>query len=175
MSKKGLNGKDAGFKVPENYFRDFETRFIAQLPAVEENPMLAGKSSPFKVPTSYFDDFETRLTSRIGKDVNDSKVIPLFIRKELSYLAGVAAVLAIILSTAILSRTKTFDFNDLDVLAVENYLLESFEFSSPEEIHLLKEGDFSFATSPDNKINREAVLEYLNENIEDPSLLLNEE
>lgn len=176
MNKKGLPyKKDSGFKVPENYFQDFEARMMAQLPAGEENSILPEKSSPFKVPDSYFEQFESRLAEKLEIKDKTPKVIPLFNRKHLSYIAGVAAVLAVIFSSVVFNRSQTFDYNELDVLAVENYLLESFEDSNPEETHLLKEGDFSFATSPNASVDREALLEYLNENMEDPSLLLNEE
>lgn len=176
MNKKGLPyRKDTGFKVPENYFEDFETRFMGQLSSSEEDLLSTGTSSPFKVPDHYFEEFESRLTDRLPLETKEPKVIPLFNRKHLSYIAGVAAVLAIILSSVVLNRPQTFGYSDLDVIAVENYLLESFEFSSPEETHLLQEGDFSFATSPGKDLDREAVLEYLNDNMEDPTLLLNEQ
>lgn len=177
MNEKGLPyKKDAGFKVPENYFEDFETRMMAQLPAGEENSILSEKSSPFKVPDGYFQQLESQLNEKLGIEDKETRVIPLFKRKKLwSYVAGVAAVLAVIFGSVVFNRSQTFDYNDLDILAVENYLLESFDYSSPEETHLLKEGDFSFATSPNASVDREALLEYLNENMEDPSLLLNEE
>ena len=177
MRKKGLPyRKDSGFKVPENYFQDFEVRLMAQLPTAEENSILPEKSSPFKVPDAYFDQFESRLNERLNIKEKEIRVIPLFNRKKLlSYVAGVAAVLAVIFSSVVINRSKSFEYNDLDILAVENYLLESIEYSNPEETHLLKEGDFSFATSPNASVDREALLEYLNENMEDPSLLLNEE
>ena len=175
MKKKGLPyRKDSGFKVPENYFQDFEARLMSQLPTVEENFILHEKSSPFKVPDAYFDQFESRLNERLN--IKETRVIPLNNRKKLLfYVAGVAAVLAVIFSSVVFNRSQSFEYNDLDILAVENYLLESFDYSSPEETHLLKEGDFTFATSPNAGVDREALLEYLNENMEDPSLLLNEE
>lgn len=176
MKKNGLPyRKDAGFKVPENYFSDLEARLMAQITSEEKDTGLPQSSSPFKVPDSYFEDFESRLNDRLDAEKKDIKVIPLFHKKHLSYLAGVAAVLVVIISSVVFNRSQNFDYNDLDVLAVENYLLETFEYTSPEETHLLKEGDFSFATSPNSNLDREALLEYLNENMEDPSLLLNEE
>lgn len=177
MRKKGLPyRKDSGFKVPENYFQDFEARLMAKLPAAEENSILPEKSFPFKVPDGYFQQLEPQLNEKLGIEVKETRIIPLFKRKKvLSYVAGVAAVLAVIFSSVLFNRTQSFEYNDLDILAVENYLLESFDYSSPEETHLLKEGDFSFATSPNASVDREALLEYLNENMEDPSLLLNEE
>lgn len=176
MNKKGLSyRKDSGFKVPENYFEDFESRLMKELPSSKQESLLPESSAPYKVPDRYFEEFESRLNERLNLKAKESKVIPLYNRKHLSYIAGVAAVLAIIFSSIVLNRPQSFGYSDLDVIAVENYLLESFEFSSPEETHLLKEGDFSFATSPGKDLDREAVLQYLNENMEDPILLLNEE
>lgn len=176
MSKKGLPyTKDQGFRVPENYFEDFETRLMGKFPSLKEDSLLPGNSSPYKVPDHYFEEFQSRLPDRLHLKTKQPKVISLTTKKHLSYIAGVAAVLAIILSSVILNRPHTFGYSDLDIVAVENYLLESLEFSSPEETHLLQEGDFSFATSPGKELDREALLEYLNDNIEDPTLLLNEQ
>lgn len=177
MNKKGLPyRKDSGFKVPENYFQDFEARLMAQVSAPEEKSSLPENSAPFKVPHAYFEQFESRLNDRLNIKETETRVIPLYNRKKLlSYVAGVAAVLAVIFSSVIFNRTQSFDYGDLDILAVENYLMESLEDPNPEETHVLKEGDFSFATLPNANLDREAVMEYLNENMEDPSLLLNDE
>jgi hypothetical protein len=176
MKENGLPYKNkSGFKVPENYFGDFEARMLDKVRSLEGETTLPENANPFKTPDSYFDNFETRLFEKLEKDKKDPKVISLLKNKYLSYVATIAAVLAIIFATHQYTRTQSFDFEDLEITEVENYLLESFDHNTPEETHLIKEGYFSFTTSGSDKLNREAVLEYLNENMEDPSLLLNED
>lgn len=175
MNKKGLPyRKDSGFKVPENYFETFEARLREKV-SMESEADLPETTSPFKVPDSYFENFSSRLQEKLEIGEQPVKVISLSRRKVLSYVAGIAAVLAVVFGSLWNTPAEPDDFNDLDLLTVENYLLESIEFSIPEETPLIKEGDLSFSPTGNSILDQEAVIEYLQENVEDPSLLLNEE
>src|SRR5690606_24062167 len=69
-----LNQKP-GFKVPENYFREFDAGLMAKL---NENHILDGtyKGDPgFKTPEAYFDDLEGKIFHRIEETRNKGKVI----------------------------------------------------------------------------------------------------
>jgi hypothetical protein len=138
---------------------------------IEEN---SSAPKPFKVPDGYFESFENRLMDRLEEEAPKGKVIPLFSKKALSYVAGVAAVLAVLLSSVVFNETSEYDVEELDMLAVENYLLETFELTSPEETEMINEAEFSFATSDSPNLDREAILEYLQENVEETAILLNE-
>jgi hypothetical protein len=46
---------------------------------------------------------------------------------------------------------------------------------NPEETPLVNEREFSYASSANSNLDQEAVLQYLQENIDEPSILLNEE
>lgn len=174
MSKKGLPyHKHTGFSVPEGYFETLESRLRDRI-AREDEIGLPESTSPFKVPDSYFERFSDRLHQRLEEQERPVKVIPLAKRKMVSYVAGIAAVLAVVFGSLLYSPAESVDFNDLDLLTVENYLLESIKYS-PEENQLLKEGDLSYSPPGDNVLDQEAVMEYLQENVDDPSLLLNDE
>lgn len=175
MKKNGLPYNKSGLKVPGNYFEDFKTRMLNKVSSLDGKEEVLEDSNPFKVPDSYFEKFEGRLFEKLNKDKKRPKVISITNNKHLSYVAGIAAVLAILFTTHFYNRSQSFGFEDLEITAVENYLLETLDLTTPEETPLIKEGDFSFVTSNDAKLNREAVLEYLSENTEDPSLLLNED
>lgn len=175
MKKNDLpDNKNSGFKIPDNYFGDFEARMLSKVSSLENTDRLPEYSNPFKIPDSYFDKFEDRLFESLNKEKDHTKVISLITNKHFSYVAGIAAVLAIIFTTHFYNRSQSFGFEDLEITAVERYLLENLDHTTPEETQLFKEGDFSFASSNNAALNREAVLEYLSENIEDPSILLNE-
>lgn len=174
MKEKELAyGRDNGFRVPENYFRDFEARMMANISSIdaEENTSTA---KAFIVPEGYFESFENRMMDRLEQEAPKGKLVPLFSRKTWSYVAGVAAVLAVLLSSVVFNETREYDIEDLDMLAVENYLLETFEFTNPEETEMINEAEFSFATSASPNLDREAILEYLQENVEETAILLNE-
>lgn len=161
-------GKDAGFKVPEGYFQDFEARMMARV-AAPENKL---KENPFKVPENYFEQLEGKVFERLENTPEKGKVIPLFNHRTLSYIAGVAAVLAVLFTSVIFTTSTELNFEDLDVAAVENYLLESFDFDNPNNAPV-EEYNFTATAGPD--IDKEALLEYLNDHIEEPALLLNED
>lgn len=173
MTKKRLPyQKKSGFRVPENYFGAFETRMLDKVNSKGFKD--SESTNPFKVPEAYFENFDDRIIERLHKEPKGSKVIRLITNRYLSYAAGFAAVIAVIFSLKFFDQTQTTGYEDLEISALENYLLETLDPTTPEESHILKEGDFSFATPVTADLNQEAVLEYLNENTEDPSLLLND-
>lgn len=174
MNKKGLPyHKDTGFRVPDNYFETLESRLRDKISQESKTP-IPENTFPFKVPESYFENFSDRLYQRLQEQERPVKVIPFPRRKMVSYVAGIAAVLAVVFGSLWYSPAESVDFSDLDLLTVENYLLESIKYS-PEENQLLKEGDLSYSPPGNNVLDQEAVMEYLQENVDDPSLLLNDE
>lgn len=159
--------KQSGFKVPEDYFGNFEDRMMVELFS-EENKL---NRKPFKVPENYFEQLESRVFEKFEKTPKKGKVISLFKRRTLSYVAGVAAVLAVLFSSVVFNQTQQSGFEDLDFTAVENYLLESIDHDDPKNIP----ENYDFTASANPNIDKEALLEYLNENIEEPALLLNDD
>lgn len=173
MKKNDLpNINKTGFKVPDNYFGDFEARMM-DLVNIKGDDKISSPN-PFKVPEGYFNSFEERVTKRLNEEEKQPKVISLLTNRYFSYAAGFAAVIAVIFSLQFFDRSRSTGYEDLEITAVENYLLEKLDLTTPEESHLIKEDDFSFATPVTADLNQEAVFEYLNENTEDPSLLLND-
>lgn len=175
MKEKGLAYGDSGFKVPEGYFGNFESRMMNEIKSLPEDIMPETGKQPFQVPENYFEDFEKRMLQKVAKEPRSGRVIPLFSKKTLSYVASIAAVLAVILTSAVFNQDEETTIEDLDMLAVENYLLETLDLSNPEETPMIDQKEVSFAQGIDTDLDHEAVLEYLNENIEEPSILLNEQ
>jgi hypothetical protein len=174
MNKKELPyHKNPGFKVPSGYFEDFEARLMVKAEALDEKGK-ARNQHGFKVPPGYFENFEARMLPRLEQENSKPKVIPLFRRKAVSYIAGVAAVFAVLLSSIVFNKAQRNDFNELDLMAVENYLLETIDFASPEDTDLINNAEFSFASQASPSLDQEAILEYLQENIEETAILLNE-
>lgn len=158
----------SGFKVPEGYFQDFESRMMERVTKDEKD----FGTSPFKVPQNYFEQLGDRVFEKLENPPKKGKVIPLFRRKTWSYIAGVAAVAAVFFSSVIFNDNGEIGFEDLDISAVENYLLESFDMDNHNEAPYV---DYEITASANPNIDKEALFEYLNENIEEPALLLNED
>ncbi|WP_051205293.1 hypothetical protein [Salinimicrobium xinjiangense] len=170
MKKNGLPyQKDAGFKVPEGYFENFEDRMMTRL-TFSEGEL---EKNPFRVPDNYFDELENRVMKNVETTDQKAKVIPLYKHPVLYYAASVAAVLAILFSSMFYNGSGELDFDDLNITAMENYLLESLDLNNPNNTEV---GEYIFTASANKpNIDKEALLEYLNDHIEEPALLLNED
>ena len=175
MKKKELGDIKNGFNVPDGYFSDFAERMMDKVSAMDNHETLLPGSNPFKVPDNYFADFEDRLGEQLKTQKPEVRVIPLFRRKSFSYVASVAAVLLVLITSVVLNSNSEVTFKELDVVAVENYLLETLDMRNPEESFLLNNEDEILATSMGTMIDNDAVIEYLKENVDEPAILLNEE
>lgn len=168
------------FKVPENYFGSLEDRIMDKVTSVQDQDQdvkLPGDRAEagFKVPENYFENFEDRLMAKIDNKPKQSKVISLLNRESFYYVAGTAAVFVAIITTLFTNPAQPIGFEDLDVVSIEGYLHETLEFSTTDVSQYFNEGEFSFAPSGRSDVDQEAVIEYLNENVEEPSILFNEE
>jgi hypothetical protein len=160
--------KDSGFKIPEGYFQEFEDRMMAHVTFSESAP----KENPFKVPENYFETLGDKLMENIETAPEKGKVIPLFNRRILAYVASVAAIMVFFFSTLTFNESGEIGFDDLNMIAIENYLLETLDWDNPNNTAV---EEYSFTASTNPNIDKEALLEYLNDHIEEPALLLNED
>lgn len=166
-----------GFQIPEGYLDDLEERLLAKVtPLMGDSPLWGKAEKPFAVPENYFDSLEDRIMDAVqGQEKKEPKVISLIPRDIVYYVAGVAAVLLAIVSITSEPQPASLSLENLDLLSLENYLEESFDYGHPEVAGYIAEDDFSFATpTRSHGIDQEAVIEYLHENIEEPSLIFNE-
>ncbi|MCH4822881.1 hypothetical protein ML462_06815 [Gramella lutea] len=163
------------FKVPENYFENLEERMMQKFDD-SKSLLPSEKNSGFKVPDSYFENLEDKILARSAK--KESKVINLFKKEYLYYAAAVAALFIMMIGDVFKTRPEyTPGWDDLEISAMENYIDEGYEmgyielntsdyseFISKNE-QLIDEEDF-------NDINSEAAFDYIDENIDDPSFIL---
>lgn len=168
------------FKVPEDYFRTLEDRVMNKVASLEtadkDLSLLEDKvDAGFKVPENYFAGFEERLMSKIDTKPRYPKVVSLLNRESFYYVAGTAAVFVALITTLFTNPAQPVGFEDLDVVTIEGYLHETLELSNTDVTRYFNEDEFSFAPSGHADVDQEAVIEYLRENVEDPSMIFNEE
>lgn len=163
---------DSGFKVPDNYFDDLTDRIMDSTASGEtrKNPHLKEISeNGFKVPEGYFENFEVKLPP---KEEKETKVIPLFSKRNFYYASGVAAIFIAVFSTIFINSSPEYTWENVELSAIENYIDAGYTDMSPSEItNFLYEGDYVVETNFDN-VNADAVYDYLNENVEDPAYIL---
>lgn len=164
-----------GFKVPENYFRDFEANLMAKM---NEKHILDDtyKGDPgFKTPDAYFDDLESRVLSKIentGNERNKGKVIPIFRNKKLLYIAAVAAVFIGIISTVFNEpASQVYTIESVELSTLESFIDDGYiELDFLEVSNFMIEEGFSFDEYSEAGLSDQEIYNYVDENIEDPNL-----
>ena len=128
------------FKVPHNYFNDFDIKLSVKID-------LENNKSDFKVPENYFSKFETNIISKIN--FNKAKTSPLFIR----VIEAAAVILAIIFITF---DSSVEDNTEMTILIMENYLMENSTYEIADHIPSYLSFDI---INMDQSINYENALE----------------
>ncbi len=170
-SKYPLN---SGFDVPENYFKNLEDRIIQRMEAKEIN--LPERKAGFNVPDGYFGTLEDRLMEKAGQ--KETKVIEIYRKEYFYYAAAVAAILILTLGNFFQTATnENIGWDDVEISTIENYIDEGYEMGYIE----LNTADYSEFIFEDgqligeedfNTVNAEAAMEYIDENLEDPSYIM---
>ncbi len=108
--------KKSGFKTPDNYFQNFESSLLSEIALKEQS-----KSSGFKVPKNYFETFEVSKIDTGSLEKKETKVIPLFSKKNWLYAASIAAIGILLISLP--DFNQSVSFSSLDNESIENYIL----------------------------------------------------
>ncbi|SFC11641.1 hypothetical protein SAMN04487907_102299 [Zunongwangia mangrovi] len=168
----------SGFKVPSGYFDNLEDNLFDKVFNEEkqlEETALPAKAG-FKVPNNYFDGLDDVLVKKVEtkKTEHQPKVIKGDFKKTLFYAAAVAAIFIGLYTTIFtLGNKQTASWDDVELSAIESYIdqgyidLSDTEFSSMiiEDGYIVEESDFT-------TMSNEAVFEYIDENVENPSYIL---
>ena len=138
MSDKLKNIKNAGFKIPDNYFEGIEDTVLSQI------KLKRIEGSGFKVPDSYFESLEDTIINKISKN-EKSKVINLFTRRNLMYASSIAATILLLFNLSVFQK-KTASFETLETASLESYIMnehiDSYEMASLLNNEDLVEGNF---------------------------------
>lgn len=146
-------GHKSGFRIPENYFEEFETRLFVEIK--KETSKSKKIASGFKVPEGYFDNFEV-------SPQKETKLIPLFKNKKVwAYASSAAAIFILALLIFTPNTTQNLSFATLDEENLEMYF-ESGQidfFNMESQILLLEDAVLGQTTF--EGISDEAILDYL--------------
>lgn len=174
MKRKSPYHLKNGFKTPDNYFEDLEARVMGAV--VEENvlPDLKYNHAGFNVPDAYFDNVEIDILARVNSEKEGGKLITLFNTSKYYYAAAVAAVFIGIVSTLLFNPVMDeLSIDAVELSALEDYIDEgNINLNFNEISAFMAEEGYSFDEFNTSGLSDEEVFNYLNENIEDPNLLL---
>jgi hypothetical protein len=159
MNKGKLNNiKNSGFKTPNNYFDGLEDSIMDQINLSEK---ITGTG--FKTPDNYFETLEDKILVKVN---HKTKVIPLFSKRNLVYVVGIAA--ALILMFNLIGNRNELTFDDLEMTSIENYLSEE-DINAYELASLLTNDELITDNFIDSEVPSDILEEYLlqNSTIED--------
>lgn len=175
-TNKPKYSENSGFKVPKDYFENFEDRMIRRLEE-QEAVKLPVNESGFSVPDGYFESLDERILKRT-KDNTPTRVINLFKKEYLFYAAAVAAIFILMLGNFFQTESdQPIGWDDVEISAMENYIDEGYDMgfidlnTSDYSEFILKDGKL-IDDSDFYSVNSEAVIDYIDENIEDPTYIL---
>ena len=157
-----------GFKVPDNYFDNFEARLFDNLKS-----KALPKDSGFRAPHGYFESFEDNLVQKLFPSDKRPKVIRLNSKRTLAYVFAIAACLALIVSVALQKESLVQQLDSLKVATIENYIDEGYmDLESYEVMALLNDDDLVNMNIENDIFSEENLETYLIEqNIEETLLI----
>jgi len=159
------NIKEPGYLAPDSYFESIEDSVMSKL---NDDMVLENiKDSGFKTPDNYFEHVEDTVLAKLN-DNKSTKVLPLFSRRNVLYVSGVAA--AILIMLGIFNNKTNNGIDSLDIEVVESYLedqdLDTYDIASLLSVEDLEEDDFGIIN---DSFTEESLEDYLmdNANLED--------
>ena len=132
MKKKKLHTETHGFKIPKNYFEDFESHMLDRMES--QTPLSSVEDSGFTIPKDYFATIEDSVLSKLDKE---TPVFSLFNWKKVSAIASIAAVVLICASIFFNGNRQENISTDM----VETYF-ETQDLDTYELAQLLSETEF---------------------------------
>lgn len=168
------NKYTTGFKIPEAYFEAFDVRMFEKLKE-EELP----KDSGFAVPDHYFDELEEKIvqsttTSNWKVLRNEKPKINVPNRSAILYtLTGIAAAVVVVLSLYPFGSNTSYSFEDLNETIVSAYIQDGELDLTAEDLAMyLQDEDFDALVVPSETISEENLSDYLLNNLDDTTLLI---
>lgn len=156
-----------GFDIPNDYFEEFENRLFNKI-----NIELLPKDSGFKVPEGYFNEVDEKIIHQVKKPINKIKVISIVSRKTILYAATIAAV-AVLIFSIVNNQNEVLTLDEIDFSSIKTYIEEgNIEIDNSDLSLLFTEEDLSAIMLEENYISEEILNEYLLENINDSSILI---
>ena len=158
-----------GFKTPDDYFKSLEDR-LDSLIDQESLPANTG----FKAPEGYFDALEDRILSRMdgaATPPETGRVIPLHQNRFVRIAVAVAAIVVLMIMVLRPDSSPVDDFQNIDMAQIETYVEEQMMWDEYDLVPLMEESELVELDNPE-MFDNEDLQEYLLENIDDTSLLI---
>ncbi|WP_417886811.1 hypothetical protein [Zunongwangia sp.] len=173
-NKKIPYHSNSGFKTPTDYFDKLEENLVDTLFTSTKNESLQKipKESGFKVPKSYFDELETKLLAENITKKSSKVIRPNFNRKKWYAAMAVAAIALIIITINPFKKQDPTSWDDVELSAMEQYIEKGFIDLSKTDFSTLSKDAYLVEESSFNNMNPDAVVDYLDQNVEYATYIL---
>lgn len=168
-----ISKKSSGFVTPKAYFESFESRLLKKISNTKETTETSlPKNKGFEVPEAYFSTLEKSVLDQTV-NLNKGKVIHLWYHR----IAKIAAVLLIlitgygILNLNHRATDKVDNFSNINEKDLELYIENNILPYSEMRSLLNTDNEFDVAENNINELNREVILKYLDNELDDLDLL----
>ncbi|OED44080.1 hypothetical protein AB832_02235 [Flavobacteriaceae bacterium (ex Bugula neritina AB1)] len=167
----------SGLKTPDNYFETFEDQLLENInPEAKKSTLrVNGVKTGFTTPNDYFEQVEQTILKKTTIFNKEPKVISLFSRKNILFISGIAAMVAIVISLAIPLKSGVSDeIINLELADIQEYLTdENVDFNDSEIAALFSEELNFTETFNAEDISDETLFDYLsNEDIENETIYI---
>ncbi|MDH7447207.1 hypothetical protein [Aquimarina sp. 2201CG14-23] len=163
--------ESSGLKIPDDYFDTFEDRLMQKLNSNSEEvtKLPDNLKTGLTTPDAYFENIEATILQKTIHANKETKVISLFSRKNILYISGIAAMIAIIVSISINTDNDPLVFDTIDIADIQEYFDEgNAEFSDIEIAELLDDEANLADSFSDTQLSEEELENYLSdEELED--------
>ena len=173
MKKEKISyNQKSGFKTPPNYFEGLEDELLDMARLSEK--LGDEKSEGFTVPKGYFDGLEDEFLEKVAK--KEPKVRALFPKEVFLYAASIAAIVIAFVSTFYINPETQTSWENLELSVMENYIDDNnINFSTGEISDYIFQQGYVIDDADLNTVNSEAMMNYLDENMDDPLYMLDED
>ncbi|HKL36079.1 MAG TPA: hypothetical protein VJ899_07300 [Salegentibacter sp.] len=168
--KASYNPK-SGFKTPSGYFEGLENKLLEKMKLSET--LGEKKSAGFKAPEGYFDGLEDELLEKVNKD--EPKVRKLVTKEVFLYAASIAAMVIAFASTFYLNPETQTSWENVELSVMESYIdNNNIDLSTGEISNYIFQKGYIIDDTDLNKVDSEAMMNYLDENLDEPLYMLDE-
>jgi hypothetical protein len=163
----------SGFKVPNDYFEDFEAKMMRSVSSEQSTSEQSREKSGFTIPENYFDGLEEQVLAKVERPEPRGMLISLFRKKKFYAAAGIAAVFIGIISTLLLKPNPVNSLESENISVLEEYIdEENIDLNFNEITTFIYEEGYVLDDLNTSDFSDEDVIDYIIDNVEDPSLIL---
>ena len=155
------------FKVPTNYFDEFENHLLNKI-----NEEVLPKNIGFKTPPGYFNKLDAKIKRKNNSKSKEGKLIPVVSKKIFIYAASLAAIVILVFSV-IKDTTRFYTLEEIEISNIENFINEGNIQLKQHEISILFTDEIlNNMTRNQSRLSGNQLENYLLENINDLNALL---